>query len=296
MTYLPEDDFRARRNYLADEDFALVEEGSDPPLRRISEEAWRGMLALTDDVVLRTTSFLGPTAEHCYDSWAALIGSFPQGREEQSPAFEALLDLADHLQAASFSALHGYYRQAFSTLRTGLEVMIVTTRFALVDGLDTLRRWRYEDDILRKIQPINDLDVLADHPLVQALNLAMSTRTLAEGKGAARTGWAWDAYELLSKFTHVTPGYTDGELWRSNGPVYVPNIFVLYIREMREVLGISALLARIADTHFSPSPNLLELLTLPLEDWVSPFQRGLHHLGVELPSNDDPAQGRPPSA
>ena len=238
------------------------------------------MFDLSDDVALRTTSFQGTIAEHCYDAWSAVIGSFPQDRPEASPMFEALLDLADHLQSGSFSALHGYYRQAFGTLRTAVELMIVTARFSLFEGIDALRAWRYDAASALHIRPVTDLDRLASHTAIQKLNSAMGERVLAKGTGRQREGWVWDVFQRLSKFTHVTPGYTDGDLWRSNGPVWVPTAFAMYVVMMREVLAIAALLARVADPELELGAELLALLTFEGEDWVPFMRRGLRSLGV----------------
>lgn len=281
MSSLPADDFRARRDYLPDDAFVLVEEGPDPEPDRISLEAWRGMFALTDDVALRTTSFQGTIAEHCHDAWVAVVRSFPHDRSEESPMFEALLDLADHLQAASFSALHGYYRQAFATLRAAEELMIVTTRFALFDGLQVLRSWRYDDATVEQIRPTTDLDRLAGHADIERLNQTVAPLTFATGSGSRRAGWAWDVYQVLSKFAHVTPGYTDGELWRTNGPVWGPSTFVLYISMMRQVLAIAVLLARVGDPALELGDDLLGLLTVEGEEWVANVRRGLVALGIE---------------
>ena len=284
MPELPADDFRSRRAYLPDETVALVEEGPDPSLDRISREAWESMYALTDDVALRTTSFQGTIAEHCHDAWAAVINAFPQNRSQESPAFEALLDLSDHLQSASFSAMHGYYRQAFATLRAALELMIVTTRFALFGGLDELRAWRYDPTFAAQIRPVAELDRIAGHAAITRLNEAMEPLVLARGLGRQREGWAWDRFQLLSRFAHVTPGYTDGELWQSNGPVWKPATFFAYIAHMREVLAISILLARVADPALELSGDLIELLTFDGEDWVMNVRTGLVSLGVEIPA------------
>jgi hypothetical protein len=249
------DDFRARRDFLQDESFGLPPDGPDPELDLIPERAWKALIALPDDVALRTTSLQGTIAEHCYDAWSAVVDSFPQGRMEESPMFEALLDLSDYLQSASFSALHGYYRQAFATLRSAIEVMIVTARFALFEGLDALRSWRYEDVPVAAIRPVMDLDRLAGLDTVTQLNVAMAPRVFANGAGTQREGWVWETFQVLSKYAHVTPGYTDGELWRSNGPVWVPSAFVLYVAMLREVLAISALLGRLADPELNRPGN-----------------------------------------
>ena len=35
-------------------------------------------------------------------------------------------------------------------------------------------------------------------------------------------GWISALYEELCSFVHARPGSTDGAIWRSNGPIYVP--------------------------------------------------------------------------
>ncbi len=283
MTTLPSGDFRATRDYLPGEAFALVSGQPDPPIDRIDENSWRAMFALPDDVVLRTTSFQGSLAGHCFDAWSALVDAFPQTRSDDSPVFEALLDLSDHLHSSTFSALHGFYRQAFTTLRSAMEIMVVTTRLSLFEGRTAIRAWRYEEDSAARIYPTKDLDRLAKHSSVVRLNQAMAPTVFIEGHGAQRQGWVWETYQHLSKFTHGIPGYTDAELWQRNGPIWVPSVFALYVRMMREVLGISVLLARLGDPELDPGNNLLELLSIEGEEWIPDLRKGLGALGVAFP-------------
>ncbi len=283
MTRLPPDDFRSTRAYLPDEAFALVSDKPDPPIDRIDEKDWKGMIALADDVVLRTTSFQGKLAGHCYDAWAAVVDTFPQKRFEEPPVFEALLDLSDYLQSSSFSAMHGFYRQAFATLRSAIEIMVVTTRFSLFDGHAALQSWRHEEDSAARIYFTKDLDQLAKNSEVVRLNQAMAPTVFINGEGRQREGWVWATYQCLSKFTHGIPGYTDGELWMSNGPVWVDWVFALYIQMMREVLGISVLLARLGDPELDLGSDILQLFSFDGETWIPGFRRALNALGVGFP-------------
>jgi hypothetical protein len=112
----------------------------------------------------------------------------------------------------------------------------------------------------------------------------MSPLVFAKGSGTRREGWVWETFQLLSKFAHVTPGYTDGELWASNGPVWTPLMFAQYVGEMREVLAIATMLACVADSQLHLSANLIELVASQGEEWVTSVRSGLAALGVELPT------------
>lgn len=282
MTTLAADDLRSRRDYLPDDDFALVSEDPDPPTDRIAEDDWRGMMALPDDAVLRTTTFQGAVAGHCNDMWLAVVGTIPGDRAESSPVFEAILDLADHFRAASFSTIHGFYRQSFATVRSAVELMVITARLSKFDGMAVLRSWRYGEGVDLKIHFAQDLDRLAQTDTFALLNEAMAPSVFAQGKGNTRSGWVWSTYRVLSRFTHGQPGYTDGELWHSNGPIWVPDTFVLYVEKMREVLGISTLFARATDPQLHLAEDLLRLFAFDGEEWTPGLRRALEALGVNV--------------
>jgi len=54
---LPLTDFRAVRRVLEPSDFALVDDGPEPPPSDlVSENAWHSIMDLPDDVAIRTTS------------------------------------------------------------------------------------------------------------------------------------------------------------------------------------------------------------------------------------------------
>ena len=221
------DDFRTRREPLRDEDFALVDEGEDSPIALIPGRAWQGLMALPDDVVLRTTGHQGPLAEHCWDIFDECVKTIPLSRAEESFVFETLMDVADAFQAASFSALHGFYRQAMASLRGALEVVAAAARFSLDEDRPGLSAFRYGPDPAPFLRFTRDLDRLASHPRSQELANVMGLRPLLAGRAGTRTGWAWDLYQLLSRYLHTLPGSTDGEIWSSNGPVWKPEAFGL---------------------------------------------------------------------
>jgi hypothetical protein len=264
---------------LPDEDFALVDEGEDPPPSMIPEEAWRGLMALPDDVVLRTTGHKGPLAEHCWDIFDECVKVIPVARAEESFVFEATMDMTDAFQAASFSALHGYYRQATGSLRGALEVVVAAARFSLDDDRASLNAFRYGPDPAPFFRFTGDLDRVASHPRSQELANAMGSRPLLVGRAGTRAGWAWDLYQLLSRYLHTMPGATDGEIWNSNGPIWKPEAFVLYIGLLREAFAVSLLVCNLADPDLRLFDTTIELLSAGGEEWLPALLAGLAFLG-----------------
>ena len=273
------DDFRSLRRLLPDEDFALVDEGEDPPPSMIPEEAWRGLMALPDDVVLRTTGHKGPLAEHCWDIFDECVKVIPVARAEESFVFEATMDMTDAFQSASFSALHGYYRQAMGSLRGALEVVVAAARFSLDDDRAGLNAFRYGPDPAPFFRFTGDLDRVASHPRSQELANAMGSRPLLVGRAGTRAGWVWDLYQLLSRYLHTMPGATDGEIWNSNGPIWKSEAFTLYIHLLREAFAVSLLVCNLADPDLRLFDTTVELLSAGGEEWLPALLAGLAFLG-----------------
>src|SRR5690242_229347 len=103
------DDFRAVRIVLEDEDFALVEGEEGPPTDLIDREVWNGIVTLPDDVAIRTSNHYGQPLRVLDQHWTVWVFAVDSVQE---PIGEAMLDAADEFRAATFNALHGYYRQA----------------------------------------------------------------------------------------------------------------------------------------------------------------------------------------
>ena len=273
------DDFRSLRRLLPDEAFALVDKGEDPPLAVIPEIPWRGLMALPDDVVLRTTGHQGPLAEHCWDVFGECVKVI-LARTEESFIFEATMDMTDAFQAASFSALHGYYRQAMGSLRGALEVVVAAARFSLDDDRTGLNAFRYGPDPAPFFRFTRDLDRVASHARSQEFAKAMGSRPLLVGRGRTRAGWAWDLYQLLSRYLHTVPGATDGEIWSSNGPIWKPGAFILYIRQLREAFAVSLLVCNLADPDLRLPDTTIELLSAGGEEWLPALLAGFAFLGA----------------
>jgi hypothetical protein len=81
----------------------------------IPEEIWTGITTLPDDVAIRTSDHNGKALGDVYWLWGKWIEA--TGETVDVRMFDPMLDAFDDLQSSIFSALHGYYRAAFSALR-----------------------------------------------------------------------------------------------------------------------------------------------------------------------------------
>jgi hypothetical protein len=120
---LPVADFRARRNYLPDEAFALVTGTYEGATDLIPEDQWSGLMNLPTDVLLRTSDQCGTPLAQLHKLWGRWIETMPIEVEKAPFMFNASLDAADDFNAAIFATAHGYYRQGMANLRSALVVL-----------------------------------------------------------------------------------------------------------------------------------------------------------------------------
>src|SRR5262245_55869402 len=123
---LPLDDFRARRIVLDPDDFAQSDGKPDPsPRSLVDKEVWERLTTLPTDVSIRTSNICGWALKAQSDltsAWAEPIIVILD--EPDDPTLFAMRDVADELYAVTFELLHGFYRQAASSLRSCVELML----------------------------------------------------------------------------------------------------------------------------------------------------------------------------
>lgn len=238
------EDFSAVRIVLEPDDFARTDGQPDPPpADLISEEVWQGITALPDDVAIRTSDRNGKLlGEVCFlfGKWGEAIG------EVQDELFDPMLDAADDLQTSIFAALHGYYRAAFSALRNVLELVTIGTCGRLQSDNRRYANWRTGSEEYKFRQACNDL---LDHPRLSDFNANMR----AAGKlplwhgDKQRFGYTIRMYKELCNYAHSRRGFTDADIRKSNGPIYVANAFwdwyFAYLRTL-SLASIALFLAR----------------------------------------------------
>ncbi len=257
-------DFRAVRIVLEPDDFALGgDEPDPPPSDLISQETWSGITGLPDDVAIRTSDHNGNALGEAYWLWGRWIEAIG---ETEDALFAPMLDANDDLQASMFDALHGYYRTGFSALRNVLELMTIGTCGALRNS-QQYTNWR---DGSAEFKFGTACNQLSNAPLLDAFNRrirAAGYQSLWDTKkGALPGGYARRLYRDLCNYAHSRPGFTDGDLRSSNGPIYVGSVFrdwyYAYLRTI-SLCSISMFLARPSGDRsafaelFTDDPNVL---------------------------------------
>jgi hypothetical protein len=205
------------------------------PTDPVSEKVWSGIMHLPDDVALTTSNRHGSQLATLYclhGDWIEAIG------DHQDELFGGMLDAADCLQASTFDSLHGYYRSALSNLRSAVELTAIGTFGNLAPGDQDYVRWKRRD--------------------IGSLPFPTCIRKLRGAtKGPIRTsvlkpgGWAEALYEELCPYTHARPDASDGEIWRSNGPIYVAPAFSAVFQLQISTYAAGYILTKIARRDFA---------------------------------------------
>jgi hypothetical protein len=216
-------DFRAVRTILEPCDFGLGYDEPDPqPSDPIAKKIWSGIMNLPDDVAVRTSDHNGMALGEAYWLWARWVEAIG---DTDDALFVPMLDANDDLQASIFDALHGYYRTAFSALRNVLEV----TTIGMCGAFTNSQQYRNWQNGLDEFKFGTACDLLSKEPLLDAFNAGMRAaghQSLWDAKkGTSSGGYARRLYRDLCNYAHSRRGFTDADLRRSNGPIYVGNVF-----------------------------------------------------------------------
>lgn len=252
MKKLPLTDFRAVRSRLEPHEFALNDEGVDPPPSdRIEQEVWDGIVHLPEDVSIRVSDHSGTRLKLLYglwSDWIAAVGD-PEAPDE---LFNCMLDATDCFQCANFNFLHGFYRAALAELRTALELLVIGAYGCL--------------------NPTNK-DYLEWKQGTGELNFVRCRRRLAANLRNDQAKWLFEdgailavAYQALCNYSHSRPDSSDSALWQSNGPVYNAEAIRLTFFTAILVYALCYLLVRLARPNFAmptDSDILFELDWMP---------------------------------
>jgi hypothetical protein len=243
---MPLHDFRAVRITLESADFAGGEgEPDPPPSDPVVPDTWLGITGLADDVAIRTSDHSGKALGEVYalrPLWLAAIG------DEADALSDPMLDAGADLQSSMFSALHGYYRAGFSALRSIVELMAVGASGTFVKNGQLYADWRTGT---AEFSFGRACDLLSTEPMLLSFNheLQKSGQSLFDAKDKTRGlagGHARQWYGELCNYAHSRPGFTDTDLWSSNGPIYVPEVFSAWHRACLHTFSLCAVLVRLA--------------------------------------------------
>jgi hypothetical protein len=223
-------DFRANRLMLDDSDFAIAPGDYPGPTNLIQKATWTSIVSLPDDVSIRTSDQYGPQLEQMWEYWSMwgrTVLAIQELRSDpaESPTAVAACDAADEFQAATYCALVGYYRVAFSCLRNVLEQITIGTRLTLSTDAKSFADWRNGDE---RIGFGWAADTITKNPKVRALEEQFKATVADSLFAQAPKGVARRLFAQLSKYTHGAAGFTDADFRNSNGPVFVPETFLAW--------------------------------------------------------------------
>lgn len=229
MTHaLPLEDFRARRIVLDPDDFALSDGKPDPPPRSlVDKDVWDHLTTLPTDVSIRTSNICGwalKAQNGIMSAWGESVMAILD--EPNDPTLFAMRDVSDELYATTFELLHGFYRQAASSLRSCLELMLdgcckaVSQTSASADSRFSFKACAVAIRSNARVQAVDN-----------NLESRCGVRLFGDLSQPAGAGWFGDLYGRLSESTHARPGRTLGDTWKSNGPIYVGEA----VRDLHEI-------------------------------------------------------------
>jgi len=244
--HLSPDDFRAKRNYLPAEAFALVKGPYEGMTDLIPEDQWQGLMSGPTDVLLRTTDQHGRQLAQLHDLWDTWVQTLPPQEDEAPFVFNAGWDAADDFNASAFNAAHGYYRQGMASLRSALEGMALAARFSLRQEPDRFLSW------------------VSGEPQ----NFGNARDLIKPILGDAITDVLRRLHRDLSAYIHSGPGGSNATLWDgSNGPVFERDSFVKVYRYYRDVMAMAYILLTLGWTAFDVPDNILPLFETPGGLW-----------------------------
>lgn len=219
--YLPIKDFRARRIVLTRGDFAYAPNPPKRPSDRIERRIWNGIVTLPDDVAVRTSNYHGTALKQLSELWDAWIESYG---DDHDCMFAVMLDAADDFQAATYTALAGYYRLSISALHSALEIVSIGAWAQVCGKQKEFDSWRAGKIVLSLGQACDGL-IAGARSIETELQKIASDSLFAQKSAAGEGGFVRRAFSGISDFAHARPGSTDGDMRKSNGPIYVRSAF-----------------------------------------------------------------------
>ena len=251
--FLPLTDFRARRSVLTRRDFGYAPGPAPRPSDIIDEATWDSIVTLPDDVAVRTTNYHGTTLKQLDELWGAWIECVG---EKQDSMFPVMLDAGDDFQAATYNALTGFYRLSAAALRSALELTAIGTWAHVCGKRKEFRGWRSGNSPLSFGQACDGL-CGSTPDLRDYLRTIVDDSLFDQKKPKDESGSARRVFGALSEFSHSRPGYSDSDMRKSNGPIYVRSAFNHVAWMQFETLGLCFVLLLLArPKQVLPEPTI----------------------------------------
>jgi hypothetical protein len=231
-----------------------------PPRDLISKEDWDGFMTLPTDVVLKTTSYEGSWASRVHRLASDWIGACPMDPQAAPFMHAPALIAFEEFDAAVFNAIHGYYRQAFNCMRNALETLAIAAGFAVTRNAVEFDEWRNGEEIfIGKARRF-----LENSSNGRRIDRTVTLPIFGEDKS---NHWLIRQYDQLGDYTHGNPGHTNMDLWRSNGPIFVPAVLRSVEDELRETLALAYLLLKLGWNSYQRTEGIAKLLSGSTTGW-----------------------------
>jgi hypothetical protein len=252
---LPSDDFRSVRIVLEPDDFAVGSEEPDPPpCDLIPKETWDHLVTLSDDVSVRTSNRFGTLLKDLSElehEFVCVVLAIQESVADirLSPIAHAGSMVCADYQASIFSALTGYYRLAFTALRSVVENMAVGMHLELSSDQTRFQQWLGGEALSLGWAA----DLAPGNAAVAGLEAYLRNQTQDDFFRQRRTlrpnddgGFARRLFGTLSRYTHGGPGFSDSDLRQSNGPIFVGKVFLDWAVSYVQTLAFSLIACKLA--------------------------------------------------
>jgi hypothetical protein len=202
---------------------------------------------LPDHVALVTSDHHGAQLAQLYSlsgDWVEAIG------DQHDELFDSMLDAFDCFQASTFDSTHGYYRSALSNLRSALELVAIGSLGNLLPNDGDYLRWKRRNQ--------------GSLPFPTCIGkLRRATKGTVPVPIFDPTAWLAALHRELCAYTHSRPDASDGEMWKSNGPIYVTEVFDKVFMLQLTTYAACFILAKIGRPTFSLPASSAFLFTSP---------------------------------
>ena len=222
------------RTLLPDEAFALVNGPRPGPTDLVAGDVWNGIMHLPDDVAITTSNHHGSQLAFLYSLWGDWLEAMG---DEHDELFTGMLDAADCFQSSTFDSLHGYYRSALANLRSAVELVAIGALGNLSSNDEVYLRWKKNEGDLAFPSCRKRLNGAVKEPV----------RTLL----FKQNGWMEGLYYKLCGYAHSRPDSSVGEMWRSNGPIYVGAAFSLVFELQASTYAACYVLTKVGRPGFA---------------------------------------------
>lgn len=248
--------YRRNRAYLADHVFGIPGGAEDHhPTDLLNKAEWRQLMDLPTDVALRTTDHMGSMVQDMQAQVSTWLDACELDPSKWPFFHDAYLDAIEEFDAAPFLAVHGFYRQATSGLRNALEAMAHACRYALRSDQAGYAAWR-GGTAAKPPSYGNSVDLIGATPAGAGLDASIGGVGLF---GLNPRGVLRDLHGDVSRYVHGQPGFANGDIWQSNGPVFIPRAFTQFWLDYCDTSLACMALLKLALQHTKGDPIWIEV-------------------------------------